>query len=207
MTRWVWRQTDSADASLRRSGCGPYAMLAALVRASDGAWRPSGRDGTLSARVRVERSGVTDAGFRARGLTPTELFRSLEAVVGDDVRMPLRARQMRGVDVRGRLLPLLADSGACAVVAVRYGAVQDAGLGVGAFRLGHWAMCDQPDGGTVRVADPLRRQVVRWPVDVLERAMGSFGTNPWGHGRGEAVVVYPWRTWREGYDDCRRAAA
>lgn len=202
----VWSQTAFTTQALRQHGCGAAVAIQALVEMSDGRWRPSGRGGTMSAHVRVQRSGVTDAEFRTRGLTSTELYRSLDAVAADDVRMALRVKQYRGVDVRKVLLPRIDAIGGCAAVAVSYGTVQDAGLGVGSYRLGHWVLVSDPDHGSVAVADPLRTRVVRWDIGVLVEAMGRFGRHPWGDGRGEAILVWPWRTWREAYADCRAAA-
>lgn len=204
MTRWVWPQHRFADPDLRAHGCGASAMLAALVRASDGGWRPRGRAGTTSALFRVRASGVAPAEFRARGLTASEVWRSLDAVHATDERMGLRAQVRHGVDVLGDLLPQLARIDGCACVAVDYGVVRRAGLGGrGSYRGGHWVLVGDPGDGHVDVADSLRERLVTWPVDVLADAMASFGARPWGHGRGEAVVVWPWRTWREGYETVR----
>lgn len=210
MTDWAYRQLDSRDPAMRSSGCGPYAMVDALVRASDGGWRPDDRDATSAARARLRRSGASAAEFRVRGLTPSEVARSLARVGASRSRPALRSQLRRGVDVAGSLLPQLRRIGGCAVVAVDYGAIQRAGLApdaAGRFSGGHWVTVDDPQGGAVRVADPLRTNLVRWPVDVLVEAMASFGRRPWGHGRGEAIVVWPWLTWRQAYEACREDAA
>lgn len=198
MTKWVYPQGDFHSPDLRSNGCGAASSIAALVRASDGAWKPATDDGTAAARYRVARSGATPAQFRTRGLTPTEVFRSLSAVRPSDARMNLPVQLRRGVAVRQALLPQLRRIGGGALVAVDYGVAQDAGLGVGSFRGGHWVFVDDPDD-EVRVADPLRHAITRWPVDVLVEGMERFGTRPWGNGRGDAVVVWPWLTWRDAY--------
>ena len=207
MTVWVYRQSDATTRALRAHGCGAYTAVNGLVRASRGTWRPKGRDATSSARARVDRSGVTDAEFAARGMTSDEVYASLVGVIASDLRMDLPVQQWSGIDVRDELLPKLIEVDGCAAVAVLYGVVQDAGKGVGSFRKGHWVLIDDPTDRDVRVADPLRRQLVRWPIDLLEDAMGRFGDNrawggkdrSWGDGRGEAVILWPWRKWRDGY--------
>lgn len=209
MTDWAYRQLDSRDPAMRSSGCGPYAMVDALVRASDGGWRPDDRDATSAARARLRRSGASAAEFRVRGLTPSEVARSLARVGASRSRPALRSQLRRGVDVAGSLLPQLRRIGGCAVVAVDYGVIQREGLApaaAGSFDRGHWVMVDDPTDA-VRVADPLRTSVVRWPTDALVEAMASFGTRPWGHGCGEAIVVWPWPTWRQAYEACREGAA
>lgn len=199
MTRWVYSQSDSTEKALRQHGCGAYTAVNALVRASDGAWRPQGKAGTTSAQVRRERSGVSEREFERRGMTSQEVFVSLVDVRESGQRMNLPVQWRRGVSVRGALLPQLDRTGACAAVPVDYGRVQDARLGVGGYRGGHWVLVDAPDDGRVRVADPLRDRIVTWPIDVLVDAMEHFGTRPWLRGRGEAIVVWPWQTWKEGY--------
>lgn len=209
MTTWVYRQSDATVRALRAHGCGAYTAINGLVRASGGTWRPQGRAGTTSAMVRVDRSGVTDAEFEARGMTSDEVFASLQALVANDLRMDLPVQQRSGVRVRDDLLPQLLEVDGCAAVAVLYGVIQDAGKGVGSFRGGHWVLVHDPDmvNGTIRVADPLRRQLVTWPIALLVDAMGRFGDNrawggrdrSWGDGRGEAIVLWPWRKWRDGY--------
>lgn len=199
MTRIIC-QSDYTDAQLRSHGCGAASVDNALMAASDGGWRPT--DPTASARIRVARSGATPARFRARGLTSTEVYQSLAAVTASDVRMDVPLKRYRGGDVR-TMLAKRAEVGGVLVIAVRYGVIQDAGHGVGRFRLGHWVDVLDQDGDRVVIADPLRRQTTRWPVSVLVDAAESFGTRPWGDGRGEAILVYPWLTWRQGYAGMR----
>lgn len=204
----VYRQSDSTNAALRAHGCGPYTCINGLHRVSGGTWKPKGVAGTGSALVRVRRSGVTDAQFQARGMTSTEVFQALQIGTSKE-RLALPVKRYRGVDVDGVLLPKVRETGGWAACAVLYGVVQDAGKGIGQFRLGHWVLVGDPRNGTVAVADPLRRQEVRWDIDLLVRAMERFGDAPgptdnsWGNGRGEAVLLYPWKTWRDGYADVK----
>lgn len=202
----VLRQTDSTSAALRKRGCGPYACCIALEEASDGDWRAKGRAGTTSALIRVERSGITEAEFKRRGLTSDEVKASLVAVGATDYRMDVPVKGYHG----GRVTDMLDKAehvGGVLVIAVSYAVVQDAGKGVGSFRGMHWVVAlGRRDGGKVRMADPLRRQTVEWPEALLVRAAERFGDRPgtaddnhWGNGRGEGIVVYPWRTWRQGY--------
>lgn len=199
MTRWVYPQGEFTTSSLRKHGCGPASMVAALVRASDGTWAPKGKGGTTSARVRLERSGASATEFNARGLTPSQVFRSMQGVRASDERMDLPVQWRHGVDVTGQLLPQLRRIGGGAIVAVDYSRIQRAGCGQGSYQGDHWVFVDDPDAGTVRVADPIRDRLVRWPIDVLVDGMERFGTRPWLHGRGEAIVVWPWLTWRQGH--------
>ncbi len=201
----VYRQSDSPNADLRAHGCGAYACINGMHRVSGGTWKPKGNAGTGSALYRVRKSGVTDAQFRARGMTSTEVWTSLDAIGGSKERLALPVKRYRGVDVDSVLLPKVSQVGGWAACAVLYGVIQDAGKGIGSFRLGHWVLVGDPRNGTVAVADSLRRQEVRWDIDLLVRAMERFGDAPgptdnsWGNGRGEAVLLYPWQTWRQGY--------
>jgi hypothetical protein len=202
----IHRQSDSRDPDIRAHGCGAVSGVNALELMSGGAWRSD--DFTASANVRVERSGVTQALFRKRGLTSVELAKSMHSVQASDERMDVDVQHRRGVDVKGALLPQLASAHAGALVAVLYGVVQDANKGVGSFRGGHWVFVYGPDlaAGTVKVADPLRRETTTWSVNLLADAMDRFGDkrpagadDSWNEGRGEAIVVWPWLDWRQGY--------
>lgn len=195
----IYCQSDSPDRDMRQHGCGPYSALNALRRASGGTWRARGAAGTLSARSALRRSGASMADFRARGLSTPELARSMAAVRASWLRRDLPTQVRMGVRVIDDLLPQVARIGGCALVPVDYGVVQRAGLGRGSYEGGHWVLAHDPDGGMVGIDDPLRRQPTRWPAEVLADAMASFGRRPWGHGRGNAIVVWPWLTWRESY--------
>lgn len=175
------------DPDLRGHAC-TLASLAYLANEmTDGkAWRDPE---TYVARLRVL-SGVPLATFRERGTTVTEAQAAYLKAPGFDGRAKPRMRLMRGVDVRDQLLPLL-TGGRLALVAVNYGAIQDAGKGVGSFRGGHAIVIGQPAGANVPVADPLRQKIVTWPVALLVHAMETFGKRPWGNGRGEAALAYP----------------
>lgn len=180
-------QREFKDDDLRKHGC-TLASLAYLAdEMTEGkAWRDPE---TYVARLRVL-SGVPIATFRDRGTTITEAQGAYLKAPGFDGRAKPRMRLMRGVRVRDDLLPLL-SSGRMALVAVDYGAIQDAGLGVGSFRGGHAVVIGEATSRVVRVADPLRQKIVTWPIDLLVRAMETFGKRPWGNGRGEAAVAYP----------------
>lgn len=180
-------QRDFQDADLRGHGC-TLASLAYLAgEMTDGkAWRDPE---TYVARLRVL-SGVPIATFRDRGTTLTEGRDAYLKAPGFDGRQAPRMRLMRGVKVREELLPAL-GGGRLAIVAAKYGVIQDAGKGVGSFRDGHAVVVGPRDGDTVPVADPLRRSITRWKVDLLVRAMETFGKRPWGDGRGEAAIAYP----------------
>lgn len=201
----ILRQSDSTDAGLRKRGCGPYACLNALEDVSDRDWRAKGRAGTTSALVRVDRSGITDAEFAVRGLTSDEVRASLAAIAATDYRMGVPVKGYHG----GRVTEMLdkAESvGGVLVIAVHYGYVQDAGEGVGSFRGMHWVVAKRRRPGVVTVADSIRRQTVEWEESLLVRAAEHFGDRPgtahdnhWGDGRGEGIVLGPWRTWRQGY--------
>jgi hypothetical protein len=184
-----FRQSDSDNADLRAHGCGPFSMLAALDWATDGDFPPQGRARIDAVALAMfQRSGATLAQFRERGLTLDECQRAWQTFPHAD-RAPFVMQRRRGVSVVGQLLPQLATGRCVAVVPVRYGAVQDADLGVGSWREGHYVLVFDPRDDSVGVADPLRRRVVRWPVRVLVKAMESFGSNPWLRGRGEAGVI------------------
>jgi hypothetical protein len=101
-------------------------------------------------------------------------------------------QRRRGVDVRKELIPQLAPRDRVALVAVRYSDIQAANVGSthssGGF---HYVLVFAPREAdhTIRVADPLRRQLTRWPIDVLVTGMENFGNKPWKNGRGEAGVI------------------
>ena len=180
-------QYDFKVADLRGHGC-TLASLAWLAReATDStAW-----DDAEAYAARLQKlSGVTLALFRKRGTTITEAKVAYEAAPGFDGRVAPALRLFRGGSVRGDLLPELQD-GKWAICAVNYGVVQDANRGVGAFRGGHAIVAGKPANGKVTVADPLRRELVSWPIDLLVKAMETFGTRPWGNGRGEFGVAGP----------------
>lgn len=180
-------QRDFQDADLRGHGC-TLASLAYLAgEMTDGrAWRDPE---TYVARLRVL-SGVPLATFRERGTTITEAKTAYEQAPGFDGRVAPTLRLFRGAKVREQMLPAL-TGGRLAIVAVNYGVVQDAGKGIGSFRGAHAVVVGPREGDSVPVADPLRRSVVRWKVDLLVHAMETFGKRPWGDGRGEAAVAEP----------------
>lgn len=195
----VWRQTDSTSRLLRAHGCGAYAAIAAYGWASDGAVGPSGIvSATNAAEARVEASGVSDRDFARRGLSSRELERSLAAIRRRDDRPALDSQRRSGVKVREVLLPQMTAEDAGALVAVDYGVVIDGGRGASrTFRGGHWVFAFEPSGDSISIADPLRTQVISWPISLLVRAAERFGSKPWGDGRAEAIVVWKWPTYRD----------
>jgi hypothetical protein len=152
-----------------------------------------------------DKAGVTMAEFLARGTTLGEAEQAFE---GDHYRdrLPPRMRLMHGGSVRDDVLPEL-RAGNLANVAVNYGVIQDAGKASSAtrFRGGHSVVIGEPDNGSVAVADPLRVGVVRWSIDLLEEAMETFGSRPWGNGRGEAAIAYVSPTYQEAYAKAQKA--
>lgn len=194
----VYQQLRSTSKALRKRGCGAYSCVNALVAASAGRWDPKPvTHATTSANARVRLSGIGKA-FAKRGLRPAEVFASMQAIVATDVRMDVPVQHRSGVDV-SVLLEQVERIKGVAIVAVDYSVIQAAGKGVTSFHGMHWVTVLGVAGGDVIVADPLRRQTVRWSTSLLTRAMERFGTRPWLFGRGEAIVVWPWRTWRQGY--------
>jgi hypothetical protein len=180
-------QYDFTDADLRGHGCALATGTWLAREATDGdAVRG---DLTAYASKLRELAGMSLETFRARGTTMTELERAYEAAPGFDGRVAPKMRLMRGVDIRETLLPLLRSPRTYASIAVNYGAVQDAGKGIGSFRGGHNVAITDPDNGKVAVIDPLRRSIIRWDIDLLVKAMETFGSKPWLNGRGEAGVV------------------
>ena len=174
------------DADLRAHGCTLASLTYIAGEVTDGkAWVDA--EG-FAARLR-NLSGVAVADFRERGTTITEAQAAYQALRFDG-RVPPVLRLFRGAKVREELLPAL-TGGRLALVAVNYGAIQDAGQGVGSFRGGHACVIGAPIGDSVPVADPLRQKVVTWKVDLLVKAMETFGKRPWGNGRGEAAVAEP----------------
>lgn len=194
----IFKQGDSSSYDLRAHGCAAYAMVNGYGMVSGGEVSPTSvKAASKAAWTRVDRSGATRAEFRARGLTMREVAASLAAIVRRDERPALKSQLQRGVKVMA-LLRQLADEDAVAVAAVNYGVAQDDGVGVGKFRGGHGIVVFDPDfeADTVGVADSLRRSTRRWKISTLVRAMETFGKKPWGNGRGEAVVMWTWKTYR-----------
>jgi hypothetical protein len=193
-----YRQSASLDPTLRAHGCTLFSTLYLQREESGGDISPDTQP-AIDEHVRGLRddAGVTMAQFLARGTTLTEADKAYEAQPFPD-RLPPLMRLMHGVDVRDELLPILRE-GHLALVAVNYGKVQDAGKGVGTFRGGHAIVVGEPESGMVTVADPLRSVLVKWPVDLLVKAMETFGEKPWGNGRGEAGVAYPSPTYKAAY--------
>jgi hypothetical protein len=201
-----YRQTASMDATLRAHGCTLFSTLYLQRWASEGDVSPETQE-AIDANCRQirDKAGVTMAEFLARGTTLGEAEQAFE---GDHYRdrLPPRMRLMHGGSVRDDVLPEL-RAGNLANVAVNYGVIQDAGKASSAtrFRGGHSVVIGEPENGTVAVADPLRVGVVRWSIDLLEKAMETFGSRPWGNGRGEAAIAYVSPTYQEAYATARAA--
>jgi len=204
--RAPYRQSDSADITLRQHGCTLFSTLYCQREESRGDVSPTKQE-DVDEHVRVLRrdAGVSAADFLRRGTTLTEADRAYEAQTFPG-RLPPLMRTLHGVPVREELLPLL-RAGRVALIAVNYGVIQDAGKGVGSFRGGHAVVIGEPENGAVAVADPLRLVIVRWSVDLLVKSMETFGERPWGNGRGEAGVPYPSPTYRQAYASSQKALA
>jgi hypothetical protein len=181
-------QYDFTDADLRGHGCA-IASDTWLAREATEGDATKGTSLTAYATKLRELAGMSLETFRARGTTMTELERAYEAAPGFAGRVAPQMRLMRGVNIRDTLLPILKANRTWASVAVNYGVIQDAGKGIGSFRGGHNVVIAEPSSTAVRVVDPLRRTLVTWPIDLLVKAMETFGSNPWLNGRGEAGVV------------------
>lgn len=186
-------QLDLRDPDLRAHGCTLVGLAHAAREMSDGAaWV----DAEAFVRRMQRLSGVPLATFRARGTTLTEGRAAYVQAPGFEGRVAPRMALQRGIDVRTGLLPMLRQ-GRIAVVAVNHGVIVDAGKGVGTFRGGHAVVVGEPEDTHVTVADSLRHELVRWRIDLLVRAMESFGRRPWLGGRGEAAVPLPSPTFLE----------
>jgi hypothetical protein len=180
-------QYDFGDADLRGHGC---AIASGTWLAREATEGDATNGTTLTAYAhKLRELAVPLETFRARGTTMSELERAYEAAPGFAGRVGPQMRLMRGVNIRDTLLPILKANRTWASVAVNYGVIQDAGKGIGSFRGGHNVVIAEPSASAVRVVDPLRRAIVTWPIDLLVKAMETFGSNPWMNGRGEAGVV------------------
>lgn len=206
-----YRQQDFDTESLRLHGCGLAAIVNARVAASDGRFPPEDDDGTQLAKLHLERSGATTAQFNARGLTSTEVFRSLQAIGSNDEWMDLPVKQYRGGRVAD-MLERMEDVGGCLLVAIRNRVLAKAGKSpFPTFMGGHWGVVLSRDGGTVRFVDSGRKVPITLPVSLLTDAMDQFGDkrdvgladDSWGDGRGEGILVWPWKTWRQGYGEMK----
>jgi hypothetical protein len=180
-------QYDFGDADLRGHGC---AIASGTWLAREATEGDATNGTTLTAYAhKLRELAVPLADFKLRGTTMLELEKGYEAAPGFAGRIGPQMRLMRGVNIRDTLLPLLKADRTWASVAVNYGVIQDAGKGIGSFRGGHNVVIAEPSSTAFRVVDPLRRAIVTWPIDLLVKAMETFGGNPWLNGRGEAGVV------------------
>lgn len=177
-------QGDFADPDLRSHGCTIASLCYVRREATEGdAWDDPDRE---AARLR-EASGTSLADFRKRGTTMSEAKAAYEGVAFPNRVKPVLKRYSGG-SIKGDLIPALTGR-TWAVIAVNYGVVQDGGKGVGSFRGGHAVVGGDPADGVITIADPLRQQLVKWPIDLLEKAAERFGDNPWLNGRGEFGIV------------------
>lgn len=209
MTLRPYCQSDSAIAEMRAHGCGLFALLSITAFATEDDISPDTR-GSIDFRAKLLKrlSGVSDAEFNARGTTLDEVERAYEGQVYRRFdRVPPKMRKYHGGLILSQLFPALKD-GKAGLVAVNYGKVQDAGLGKGMYRGGHWvAVADPQSDGAVMVADPLRRSLIRWPFHVLLSAAETFGRRPWLNGRGEFGVVDVAPTWQSRINELRAELA
>lgn len=187
-------QYDFKDPDLRSHGCtiASDTYLARMASAGDAA-----KDADWYAARLRELSGTSLADFRARGTTLDEAETAFEHAPGFDGRAAPAMRKFHGGSIRDDLIPAISKPGTWAVICVNYGAVQDAGKGVGSFRGGHAVVGGEVDGDDLTIADPLRRQLVKWKVSLLEKAAETFGDRPWLNGRGEFGIVAYAPTWQE----------
>lgn len=176
---------------LRKHGCVVLSGVSALIHA--GMKRPKDLD--AFAWGLFERSGETLAGFRKDGLSLDQLQRAIAATPSGD-RVPWRTQRRRGVKVATDLRDQLREHrDAVAVVSIDRGVIVKAGRATG-YRGAHgiviWYRSDEKAG----VADSLIPGEVRlWEWSLLADAMDSFGSKPWGGGKGEALVVWRSPTW------------
>jgi hypothetical protein len=203
---WV-RQQDYDTESLRLHGCALAAGTNAMVKASGGEWGPTDDDGTAIAKVLLDRSGATAAEFNARGITSRELYKALDATANDHrERMPIRLRAFHGWLVADMLEEMVKAKG-CLMVAVRNRVLVKAGkTRFPGFNGGHWGVVTARVGSDVRWIAGEKSPIVL-PIRTLTDAADQFGDktdvglsdDSWGDGRGEAILMYPWLTWKQGY--------
>jgi hypothetical protein len=208
---WV-RQQDYDTESLRLHGCALAAGTNAMVKASGGEWGPTDDDGTAIAKVLLDRSGATNAEFNARGITSRELYKALDATANDHrERMPIRLRAFHGWLVADMLEEMVKAKG-CLMVAVRNRVLVKAGkTRFPGFNGGHWGVVTARVGSDVRWIAGEKSPIVL-PIRTLTDAADQFGDktdvglsdDSWGDGRGEAILMYPWLTWKQGYADMKR---
>lgn len=177
-------QYDAKDPDIRSHGCTIEGLAYLRREATDGdAWD----DPDAEARRMREASGTSLSDFRKRGTTMSEAKTAYEGVpFGGRVKPFLK--RFSGGSIRDDLIPGLTGR-TWAGVCVNYGVVQDKGRGVGSFRGGHFVVVGDPSGGSITVADSLRRELVTWSVNLLEEAAEKFGDHPWLNGRGEFGIV------------------
>jgi hypothetical protein len=207
---WV-RQQDYDTESLRVHGCGLAAGTNGMIRASGSNWQPGG-DGTAFAKVLLDRSGATPAEFNARGITSRELFTALSKTADDNAeRMPLQVKAYHG-GVMSAMLDKMVEVKGCLLVAVKNKVLVKAGkTRFPGFDGGHWGVVTARIGSDVRWIAGEKSPIIL-SIKTLTDAADQFGDNrdvgaadgSWGDGRGEAILVYPWLTWRDGYADMKR---
>lgn len=177
-------QLDAKDPDIRAHGCTVEGIVYMRREATDGdAWTDSDDE---AERVR-KASGTSLADFRDHGTRLREAEAAYESLSFPG-RIKPAMRVYSGGSIRDDLIPALKGR-TWAGVCVNYGVVVDKGRGVGSFRDGHFVVVGDPQGGSVTVADPLRRGLVTWSIDLLEAAAEHFGDRPWLNGRGEFGVV------------------
>lgn len=202
-----YRQQDFADPVLAAHGCALATAVNAMIHASGGDWKPSGKNATDSARARLATSGASDREFIERGVTADELRASLDRVGGGTEWMDLPVKAYHGAKVSDMLDKMVEVKG-CLAVAIRNRELVKAGKSpFRTFMGGHWILVIARVGAEVRYVDAGVGKVRSMTIKLLTDAMDHFGDRTpeggedksWGDGRGEAILVYPWRTWRAGY--------
>jgi hypothetical protein len=197
--------------SLQQHGCGLATGINAMIAASDGKWRP-GDDGTAFAKILKSRSGVTEAEFNARGVTSRELFSALGATADDNPEwMPLGIKAYHG-GLMTEMLDKMEEVGGVLLVAIRNKVLAKAGKSpFPGFNGGHWGVVIDRTKPKVGWVDAGRTSPINLDITLLTEAADQFGDkrdvglsdDSWGDGRGEAILVYPWRTWKAGYADMK----
>lgn len=185
-------QTSSRfRADLRKHGCVVFAGLSAL----DHAGYDVPKDVDDAAWDLFERSGESIAGFRKDGLSLDQLARAITATPSGD-RLPWRIQRRRGVKVMTDLRDQLREHpDAVAVVCIRRSIIVKAGRATG-YRGDHGILIGFDSDEKALVSDSLLPNVRKWEWSLLADAMDSFGSKPWGGGRGEALVVWTSPTWK-----------
>jgi hypothetical protein len=187
-----YRQFDS-DNGTRGSDCAPNASLWALRWQTRGMIRPEGREAIDKALRQLRKRSEPEKALGA--ITIREMQVGYESFGAQEANPNPMLKMKLGKRVEDVLWPKL-TSGRAALVYVNYGVVNRRRpdlSGSTSFNKGHAVIAidgrGQGDDRKVTVADPTRRELQTWPWELLTRATGLFGTNPWRIGRGEYAII------------------